>query len=90
MNKINFKELEVSNNISWTNTKKIDVREQFANLIYTNSNGIRAHSLAHKIYESDGDIEIDDEDLNLIKETANNLCTPIFIDAINKGIKTDK
>lgn len=87
MNKINFKEFEVSNNISWTNPKKIDVREQLANLIYTNINGIRAHALSHKIFESDGEIEIDEEDVKLIKDVANQLCTPIFIDAINKAIK---
>jgi hypothetical protein len=89
MNKINFKEFEVSNNINWTNTKVIDVREQFANLIYTNLNGIKAHSLSHKIFESNGEIELDDDEVKFIKEAANQLCTPIFIDAINKAIKTE-
>lgn len=89
MNKINFKEFEMSNNISWINTKTIDVREQFANLIYVNINGIKAHTLAHKIYESEGEIEVSDDEVKLIREVADNLCTPIFIDAINRAIKTD-
>lgn len=45
--------------------------------------GIEAHALAFKIFNSNGEIEYNDEECNMIKEYAS-LCSPAFIDAINK------
>jgi len=44
---------------------------------------IEAHALAFKIFNSNGEIEYNDEECNMIKEYAS-LCSPAFIDAINK------
>ncbi len=45
MKKVNFKEIEITN-ISGTQKVKADGRSDFADLLYTSSNGIAAHALA--------------------------------------------
>ncbi len=44
---------------------------------------VPCHALAFKIFNSNGEIEYNDEECNMIKEYAS-LCSPAFIDAINK------
>lgn len=58
-------------------------KKDFANIIYQLGRGIEAHALAFKIFNSNGEIEYNDEECNMIKEYAS-LCSPAFIDAINK------
>lgn len=60
-----------------------NVKKDFANIIYQLGRGIEAHALAFKIFNSNGEIEYKDEECNMIREYAS-LCSPAFIDAINK------
>lgn len=70
-----------------------DAREAMADLVYKNVNGIAAHRLAFKIYESDGETEYTDEEATLIVRVAEAFATPAFIDGLNDQIdnqpKTD-
>lgn len=86
MKKINFKEIEIFTDISKTKTFTGDGREEFANLLYTRCDGIAAHSLALKIYESQGMIEISEAEESLILSVAEQRCTPAFIDGIKKQL----
>ena len=60
----------------------MDVRKDFADLIYQNGKGVAAHALALKIYNSTGGEEYGEEEVEMIRGYAEKLGTPMFIDAI--------
>lgn len=64
----------------------MDVRETFADMIYNNVNGIKAHALALKIYESEGEADYTDDEVKLVRTVAERLCVPGFIDGLNKQL----
>lgn len=72
------------NRAGWRNG---DAREAMADLVYNNVNGIAAHRLAFKIYESDGETEYTDEEATLIVRVAEAFATPAFIDGLNEQIE---
>lgn len=87
MKKINFKEIEIFTDISKSKTFTGDGREEFANLLYTGCNGIAAHALALKIYQSEGAVEITEAEETIIMSVAEQRCTPAFIDGIRKQLE---
>ena len=82
MIKLNFQQFSIPTGISRKNRQTGDARESFANMLYLNVNGIRAHALAMKIYNSDGEESYSPEEVKLIKEVAEKLCAPNFIDGL--------
>lgn len=82
MSRINFKEFSVPTGVSGKQRRTGDVRESFADLLYLNVNGIRAHALAMKIYKSDGAEDYDDDETRLIKDVAERMCVGSFIDGL--------
>ena len=80
--KLNFQQFSVPTGVSRKNRQTGDARESFANMIYMNVNGIRAHALAMKIYNSEGEEEYSPEEVKLIREVAEKLCAPNFIDGL--------
>ena len=64
----------------------MDVRETFADMIYNNVNGIKAHALALKIYESEGEADYTDDEVKLMRVIAERLCVPGFIDGLNEQL----
>lgn len=87
MKRINFKEIEIFTDISKSKTFTGDGREEFANLLYTGCNGIAAHALALKIYQSEGAVEITEAEETIIMSVAEQRCTPAFIDGIRKQLE---
>lgn len=87
--KLNFKEFRAYADIGHTKKQVADVREQFADMIYKNVNGIRALTLATKIYKSTGAEDYSPEDVQLIKTVANNLCLPPFIEGLTEQINNN-
>ncbi len=85
MASINFKEFRLFTSIAQTETRTLDIREALSNGMYMALRGIRAHDLALRIYRSDGDMELSDEDMAVIQEYAKNL-TPAFIDSLPLNI----
>lgn len=81
--RINFERIEIFVDIDKTRCSVENYKKDFANIIYQLGRGIEAHALAFKIFNSNGEIEYNDEECNMIKEYAS-LCSPAFIDAINK------
>ena len=63
----------------------MDARQQLGELIYEVGSGIKAHSLALKIYNSE---EYTDEEMQIIMQFVNQYCKPAIIDAIN-ALKTE-
>lgn len=87
--KLNFKELHVFNGLSRATEAVEDVRELFADAIYSAGNGVAALELCRKIYNSDGEEEYTDREVELIKQYAS-LGTPRFIDAVMTMIDNAK
>lgn len=89
MKKINFKELQIQENI-FSNTKTlVDLREGFSNVVYKNSQGIKGLDLALKIYKSDGEIEFNDDELQIIKSVSE-ICVAPITKAIQDIFNEDK
>ena len=86
MKRIDFQHFNVYTSVSRKVARPMDVCETFADMIYNNVNGIKAHALALKIYENKGAVEYTDEEVQLIRTVAEQLCVPGFIDGLNEQI----
>ena len=82
MVKINFKEIKIYKDIAKTKVAVVDKQEEVANDLYEKGQGIGFHALALKIYNADGEIELDDKEYELLMAYANQMCTPAIIDAL--------
>lgn len=85
--KINFDDLQVYLDIEKKKPVSQNLRKQFANLIYTQGNGITAHALAFKIYNGDSTTDYNEEETTLIRQYST-LCAPCIIDAITTALDT--
>ena len=90
MTKLDFQHFNVYTSISRKSARTTDVRETFADLIYGNVNGIRAHALAMKIYKSDGEVEYSEDEVKLIQAVADKMCVPGFIDGLLEQLDETK
>ena len=90
--KINFEKFKVYTSISHKTAQTTDVRERFADMIYTGMNGIRAHALAMMIFKGKGKVDYGPEEIKLITGIAEQFCVPGFIDGLNEQLncQTDK
>ena len=82
MKKIDFQHFRIANGIKQDVIVERDTREQLADVIYNNVNGIAALTLAQKIYKSEGEEEYDDNEYDLIIKVANSMCVPAIIEAL--------
>ena len=89
MKKINFKEFQIQENLFSDTKTLVDVREGFSNVVYKNSQGIKGLDLALKIYKSDGEIEFNDDELQIIKNISE-ICTAPITKAIQDIFNEDK
>lgn len=87
--KINLKQFRLPLGIDRTRYQIGDARESVANMLYLNVNGIRAHALALKIYQSEGETEYSDEEIKSIMDVANMYATPAFIDGLRDMIQVN-
>ena len=78
MAKINFKVFQIPSGISRNSFKTVDVRESFANVIFNNAAGVRAYDLMQRIYKSEEAVELDENDVKLLLEIADNYCVIAF------------
>lgn len=90
MRRIDFQHFNVYLSVSHKEARPMDVRETFADMIYNNVNGIRAHALAMKIFKSDGETEYSKEEAQMIRSVAEQLCVPGFIDGLNEQLNNPK
>ena len=84
--KIDFQRFNVYMAVNHKSARTMDVRESFADMIYNNVNGIKAHALALKIYESEGEADYTDDEVKLVRIVAERLCVPGFIDGLNEQL----
>lgn len=90
MVRLNFKEFEIPSGISQTFWQAVDVREQVADLLYTHANGIKAHRLAFKVFDSTGHEEYSDEEVEMLQSVIERLCLPCVIDGLNKQLNKEE
>lgn len=88
--RIDFKNFNIYTGVAHKSKRVLDVREPFADLIYANVNGIRAHALALRIYGSDEAADYTDEEVKLIREVAGAFCLPGFIDGLEEQLKESR
>lgn len=84
--KINFQHFKIYTSVSHKTNQTVDFREMFADTIYKNVGGIRAHALAMKIYQSENEMDYSSDEVRLIKKVAEQLCLPGFIDGLNEQL----
>lgn len=89
MVKINFSSVKLYTDIERKNEVVSDIRKSVANDLYTHGQGIAFHALALKIYNGEDEQEFTDEEYNLIMSYANQMCTPMVIDAIKNVTNND-
>lgn len=82
MTKLNFKEFKLYKGIAKKEYSTVDVREVIADIIYNQATGIKMHSLSHKIYESEYEVEYSEDEVKIITSIADERCTPAFIDSL--------
>lgn len=86
---IDFKNFQMFTDISQTSSVTVDVRRDFADMIYKNANGIVAHDLALRIYRSEGPIEVNQEEKEFLYAFAQR-GTPMFFDSFNANLKDEQ
>ncbi|EJX10135.1 hypothetical protein EVA_01758 [gut metagenome] len=84
MKQLDFKEFSVPTGITRQTHQVIDAREAMADLLYTHVNGIKAHRLAFKIFDSIGKTEFSDEEINMLRAAVERYCLPNVIDALDE------
>ena len=70
MKKIDFQNFPLIGDFKKTKTVVTDVREDFANLVYTKVPGIAALELSRKIYNAEGETEYAKEEVELTNLTS--------------------
>ena len=83
--KINFEQLKVYTDIAKTNETVTNVKVQIADALYQNGFGIACHALALKIYNSQGECELTDEECQILMSFVEQKCTPMIIDAFKNA-----
>ena len=74
MQKINFKKLRVPQGITGLKNGKFvecDIARQIGDSMYMSLSGIAADRLSKKIYDSEGEIELTDEEIKIITAYVN-------------------
>lgn len=87
--KLNFQKFDYFVGVGHEVQQSGDARESFANLVYQNVAGVRALTLAVKIYKSEGGAEYTPDEMRIIIEVANKFCLPGFIDGLNEQIRKE-
>lgn len=87
MRKINFERFEIYTSINHKEVVVKDCRESFANVIYFNGSGVACHSLAMKVYKSEGETEFTDEEIALMKKFVENFGSLSFFDSFDINVK---
>ena len=90
MERIDYQQFNVYTTVSRKAARPVDVRERFADMIYNNVNGIKAHALALKIYNGEGSVEYTDEEVSLMGTVAERLCVPGFIDGLREQLNNNQ
>lgn len=83
MKKIDFTNVKVYTGLDKKTCMMENLKEEFANLVYTKGVGLKCHALAYKIFNSKGEESYNEEECEILKDFAGMFTIPAFIDALH-------
>ncbi len=83
---VNFKSFRVFFNLSKTEFKDLDIREDFSDQIIKYATGIVGYDLAMRIYKSEESVEITERDIEVIKSIYPHMKT-LFVFSMEELLK---
>ena len=89
MAKVNFKQFKLFTSITRERSITCDVSREVADLLYRQGAGIAMHDLAFRIFRSENEMTLSDEDIRIIQVTAKQMCSPAFIDSFEANLIND-
>ena len=81
--KIDFENFRLFKGIDKKNVEVLNVKNVFADELYTRGQGIAFHALALKIFNSDANTDYNENEYQLMKMFAEQCMSPNFIDSLN-------
>lgn len=84
---INFEKLTVFTDIKKTQSLVADVKNDIADVLYQNGNGVAALALALKIYNSHDGCEINEQEYQVLMDCICRVGTPMIIEALKETKK---
>ena len=82
--KRNLENVEVYTSIDKSSCQVINLRKNIANLIYNQGNGLEGVALSTKMWNSDGDIDYSEREVEIIRSVVERCCAPCVIEAVNR------
>ena len=87
MKKIDFQHFKMFQDIAHEQVLETDARKDLADILYKNVNGVAALDLAMRIFKSNGEMELSEDDLKILQPFVEGGFTPAFIDSFNSNLK---
>ena len=81
--KIDFENFRLFKGIDKKNVEVLNVKNVFADELYTRGQGIAFHALALKIFNSDANTDYNENEQQLMTMFAEQCMSPNFIDSLN-------
>ena len=81
--KIDFENFRLFKGIDKKNVEVLNVKNVFADELYTRGQGIAFHALALKIFNSDANTDYNENEYQLMMMFAEQCMSPNFIDSLN-------
>lgn len=88
--KIDFTKFKMFTDIAHTNTVEVNVKNDIADVLYKYGTGIAMNALALKIYNSEGEIDITEDEYNQILAIVEKISSPMFIGSLMEYNKKEE
>ena len=87
--KINFENFVLFKDVAHEKKEILNVKRVLANELYTKGQGIEFHALALKIYNSEGETELTEEEYALLLDFSRCCMSPSFIDSLETQVNSE-
>ncbi len=87
MKRVNFKEVKIETSID--NFEVVDLRKEIGNAIYKRAESVSQDDLARRIFHSEGEVEIDDQDYTEMMQVIEKSFVRYVHVAISKAVKNE-
>ena len=88
--KIDFTKFKMFTDIAHTNTVEVNAKNDIADVLYRYGTGIAMNALALKIYNSEGEIDITEDEYNQILAIVEKISSPMFIGSLMEYNKKEE
>jgi len=90
MAKINFEKFPLFMDIAHKQLVVSDVKQELCDIIYSRGTGIAYHALALKIYNTPGEVELDDKEIKLLTDFGQVMFSPNMIDSLKELLQSQQ